>query len=52
MFEVATKTRVFLISAAAEEEMNDWIVAIRGVLATLPPPVDDAPGDDAGGDDD
>jgi hypothetical protein len=46
MFEVATKQRVFLISATAEDEMNDWIAAIQGVLATLPPPQDDQAPDD------
>lgn len=48
MFEVATKQRVFLISATAEDEMNDWIAAVQGVLATLPPPQDDQGGQDDG----
>jgi hypothetical protein len=51
LFDVTTQPRVYVANAATEEEMQDWIDAIQGVLDTLPrPAVAGGAGDDEGDD--
>jgi len=53
VFDVATRPRVYPISAGSEDEMWEWVRAIQEVLSKLPPPTDDgAVGADYGNDDD